>query len=113
MFKEIKMDKEKYINKLCRINFEHILLDGSKIVRNEQIYISTKNSDILDDKGDVVIDPVAGSGSTLKACQELNRSCYGFEIDKTFYEKAKDWLGIEPLKTNKHEMKQLSIFDVC
>lgn len=50
MFKEIKMDKEKYINKLCRINFEHILLDGSKIVRNEQIYISTKNSDILDDK---------------------------------------------------------------
>lgn len=75
--------------------------------------ILKKLIEIFTDKGDVVIDPVAGSGSTLKACQELNRSCYGFEIDKTFYEKAKDWLGIEPLKANKHEMKQLSIFDVC
>lgn len=38
---------------------------------------------------DVVIDPVAGSGSTLRACAELNRSCYGFEIKKEFYSKAK------------------------
>ena len=37
---------------------------------------------IFTDEGDVVIDPVAGSGSTLRACAELNRSCYGFEIKK-------------------------------
>lgn len=44
---------------------------------------------IFTDAGDVVIDPVAGSGTTLRACAELSRSGYGFEIDKEFYEKAK------------------------
>ena len=44
--------------------------------------------EIFTDEGDVVIDPVAGSGSTLRACSELNRSCYGFEVDKTFYREA-------------------------
>lgn len=46
--------------------------------------------EIFTDEGDVVIDPVCGSGATLRACLELNRSCYGFEIDKTFYKRAKD-----------------------
>ena len=45
---------------------------------------------IFTDEGDVVIDPVAGSGSTLKAAAELNRSAYGFEIDKKFYKLAKE-----------------------
>lgn len=45
---------------------------------------------IYTDEYDVVIDPVAGSGSTLRACAELNRSCYGFEIKKEFYKAAKE-----------------------
>ena len=44
--------------------------------------------EIFTDEGDVVIDPCAGSGSTLRACAEINRSCYGFEIKKEFYQKA-------------------------
>lgn len=46
--------------------------------------------EIFTDEGDVVIDPVAGSGSTLRACAELNRSCYGFEIKMEFVKKAKE-----------------------
>ena len=46
--------------------------------------------EIFTDEGDVVIDPVAGSGSTLRACAELSRSCYGFEIKKNFYKQAKE-----------------------
>ena len=46
--------------------------------------------EIFTDEGDVVIDPVAGSGSTLRACAELNRNCYGFEIKKNFYKEAKE-----------------------
>ena len=46
--------------------------------------------EIFTDPYDVVIDPVAGSGSTLRACAELNRSCYGFEIKKNFYKLAKE-----------------------
>lgn len=45
--------------------------------------------EIFTDEGDVVIDPVAGSGTTLKAAAEMNRHAYGFEVDKTFYNKAK------------------------
>ena len=40
------------------------------------------------DKGDVVIDPCAGSGSTLLAAANLARRAYGFEIKKDFYKKA-------------------------
>lgn len=46
--------------------------------------------EIFTDEGEVVIDPVAGSASTLRACAELNRSCYGFEIKKDFYKLAKE-----------------------
>ena len=45
---------------------------------------------IFTDKGDTVIDPVAGSGTTLRACAELGRNAYGFEVDKDFYRNAKE-----------------------
>ena len=43
----------------------------------------------LTDVGDVVIDPLAGSGTTLRAAYELCRDAYGFEVEKTFYKDAK------------------------
>ena len=45
---------------------------------------------IFTDAGDVVIDPCAGSGSTLRAAAELNRYAYGFEIKKDMCKKAKE-----------------------
>lgn len=53
---------------------------------------------IFTDVGDTVIDPCAGSASTLRACAELNRNCYGFEVDKKFYTLAKNKMlnGYEP-----------------
>lgn len=46
--------------------------------------------EIFTDEGDVVIDPVAGSGSTLRASYEMGRDSYGFEIEKQFYKDAKE-----------------------
>lgn len=43
---------------------------------------------IFTDEGDVIIDPVAGSGSTLIAALEAGRKAYGFEIKKDFYKLA-------------------------
>lgn len=45
---------------------------------------------IFTDEGDVVIDPCAGSGSTLRASYELGRNGYGFEIVKDFYKKSQE-----------------------
>jgi len=46
--------------------------------------------ELFTDPGEVVIDPCAGSGSTLLAAYELNRNSYGFEIDKKFYTEAQE-----------------------
>lgn len=40
--------------------------------------------DLFTDPGDVVIDPCAGSGSSLIAAENLNRRGYGFEIKKEY-----------------------------
>jgi len=45
---------------------------------------------VFTDEGDVVIDPCAGSGSTLKAAIQLNRQAYGFEIKKDFFKLANE-----------------------
>ena len=45
--------------------------------------------EIFTDKGDVVIDPCAGSGTTLLAATNLERNSYGFEVNKKFYNDAK------------------------
>lgn len=44
--------------------------------------------EIFTDKGDVVIDPCAGSGTTLRAAYEMGRNAYGFEVDRKFYQLA-------------------------
>ena len=46
--------------------------------------------EIFTDEGDVVIDPCCGSASTLRACAELNRDSYGFDISKEFTHRAKE-----------------------
>lgn len=68
--------------------------------------------EIFTDEGDVVIDPVAGSGSTLRACAELGRSCYGFEIKKDFYNKAKENMISDEILDNILNKQQLSLFEV-
>lgn len=51
--------------------------------------------EIFTDEGDIVIDPVAGSGTTLRAARELNRNSYGFEVSKEFSNKAKELMLFE------------------
>ena len=55
--------------------------------------------DTFTSEGDVVIDPCAGSGTTLLAAEQLGRKSYGFEIKKEYiraFEKE-----IKPLAGNK------------
>lgn len=60
--------------------------------------------EIFTDEGDTVIDPVAGSATTLRACMELNRNCYGFEVSKDFYKNAK-----AEMIDNAHVQMQLEL----
>lgn len=44
--------------------------------------------EIFTDPGDVVIDPCAGSGSTLRAARELGRNSFGFETNTRYWREA-------------------------
>lgn len=48
---------------------------------------------LFTDEGEVVIDPVAGSGSSILAAMNVGRSGYGFEIKKDFYRQASELLS--------------------
>lgn len=61
--------------------------------------------EIFTDKDDVVIDPVAGSGTSLIAAIEMGRKAFGFEIKKNFYKDAKRL--IDDVRIKKHEIETL------
>ena len=75
------------------------VMDWPRDNKSEKIHPTQKPVKLLEtlieiftDPGDVVIDPVAGSGSTLVAAENLGRKSYGFEIKKNFYRDAQKWI---------------------
>lgn len=53
-----------------------------------------------------------GSGSTLRACAEMNRNCYGFEIKKDFYNKAKSEMISDEILRRITSIKQISFDEI-
>ena len=43
-----------------------------------------KKNNFTKDSNLIVYDPFLGSGSTLIACEQTNRICYGMEIDPAY-----------------------------
>lgn len=71
--------------------------DWTKDTKTEKVHPTQKPVQLLEhliqiftDPGDVVIDPCAGSGSTLLAAANCGRKAYGFEIKKDFFKLAKE-----------------------
>ena len=68
--------------------------DGKEIPKihptQKPVNVLKRLIEIFTDEGDVVIDPCAGSASTLRAAHELNRKAYGFEVSRKFYTEAKE-----------------------
>lgn len=56
----------------------HPTMKPVKLIKNALLNSSEKNQ--------ICLDPFGGSGSTLIACEELNRNCYMMEIDPEYCE---------------------------
>lgn len=87
-------------------------MDWPRESRYEKIHPTQKPVELLErlinlftDPGDVVIDPVAGSGSTLIAADNCGRKSYGFEIKKNFFKDATKWVTENALMND--EIKRL------
>ena len=104
-FNNIGLDNKKHMI----FNWFEWKRDGKNIAKihptQKPVNVLKELIKIFTDEGDVVIDPCCGSASTLRACAELNRSCYGFEIKKNFCKEAKD-------KMLNDIDKQISIFEL-
>ena len=98
-----------YRDKLPKFNNGRQYDENGKVVRGSDgrevpklhptqkpVKLLKKLIEIFTDPGDVVIDPCAGSGSTLRAARELGRDSYGFEICKEFYRDAVEKMLKEP-----------------
>jgi site-specific DNA-methyltransferase (adenine-specific) len=83
--------------------------DGKEVPKihpaQKPVKLLKKLIETFTDEGDVVIDPCFGSGSTARACMELKRNFYGFEINKEFYRRAKEEMCVLP------QSNQMTIFD--
>ncbi len=52
--------------------------------------------ELTTNKGDIVLDPFMGSGTTAVACKNLSRKFIGFEIDPQYHEKANKRINLTP-----------------
>lgn len=79
----------------------------------KSIHVLKNLINIFTDPGDTVIDPVAGSGVTLLAAEQLGRKSYGFEIKKEFVDGFNNKLAKNVQQTifqqKPQEWRQLSI----
>jgi site-specific DNA-methyltransferase (adenine-specific) len=87
-------------------------IDWPRESRYEKIHPTQKPVELLEtlikiftDVGDVVIDPVAGSGSTLIAAENTGRKAHGFEIKKEFHTAASKWINEN--KKKEEELRTL------
>lgn len=83
----------------------------NRVSGNNQIHQNQKPTDLLSriinqhtKRGDLILDPFAGSFSTMVAAYRLQRDYIGFEIDDGYYKLGMDWIN--------REKSQLSIFDI-
>ena len=87
-------------------------IDWVKDTKTPKIHPTQKPVGLLErliklftDEGEVVIDPCAGSGSTLLAAERCGRKSFGFEIKKEFYRDAVKLLDSE--KESQDQIKAL------
>src|SRR3990167_2468962 len=83
-------DRRAYFNKKNQkgiTNYWRIGTNKTQIKENLACFpvaLPKKGIEMMTNRGEIVLDPFGGSGSTLIACEQLNRKCYMCEIDPIY-----------------------------
>ena len=83
-------DKKAYFNKKNQKGITNYWRIGTNKVQLTNhlacfpVALPRKGIELMTDRRDIVMDLFGGSGSTLIACEQLNRKCFMMEIDPTY-----------------------------
>lgn len=99
------------------LNWFHWEMDDKKVYpkihpTQKPVAVLKKLIEIFTDEGDVVIDPCAGSGTTLRATKELNRNSYGFEIARDIHKRAVDEMLANATADTDELEGQMNVLDM-
>ena len=81
-------------NKADKDSYNHPTIKNLEMVKKHLLHSANK--------GDVIFDPFAGSGTTLVAAKELGFDYLGFEINEKYYKISKDRLNGVDAKGNQN-----------
>lgn len=80
-----------------RSNYENGVFEYPIVSGKKRIHPTQKSLELMEDlikihsnKDDIVLDCFMGSGTTGEACKNLDRKFIGVELDKDYFNKAKD-----------------------
>ena len=76
--------QNRYSGNVWRYPREHSERKDSEHPHKKPIEVIGRGLDLCSQKGNIILDLFLGSGSTLIACEQLNRICYGMEIDPIY-----------------------------
>ena len=83
-------DNRAYFNKKNQkgiTNYWRIGTNKTQVASNLACFpveLPRKGIELMSDRNDIVIDPFGGSGTTLIACEQLNRKCFMIELDPKY-----------------------------
>lgn len=72
--------------------------NGRRVAMQKPVDIIKQMIEASTDKGMTILDPFAGTGSTLVACKEMNRNYIGIEISPEYCDIIKERVGCEIIK---------------
>lgn len=75
------------------------------------VALPVKGIELMTQRGDIVLDPFLGSGTTLIAAEKTGRKCYGIEIDPRYVEvcirRLEEATGKRAVKLNDNQSNQI------
>lgn len=76
------------------------IISVSRLHTSKMVHPTQKPIELLLDilavsyvKGDFVVDPFMGSGSTIKACNKIGAKCLGIELDSEMFDIANNFIN--------------------